>query len=220
MMPLPVAPSALLIGGFVVLAISLVATYALTLKSWGFAAGGSIWLLVTGLLGDSGVLADFSSTPPPILPFLLLVFAGSALLAFSPFGKRIAALPLTFLVGFLAFRVPVEWLIHRAVGEGVAPPQMTWTGMNFDILAGVSALILIPFVKRIPRWGILLWNSCALALLLWIVGVAVLSMPTAIQQIKPDNIWVVWFPFIWLPTVAVTAALIGHLAIFRKLLGN
>jgi len=220
MMPLPGQPSSLLIIGFVVLGIGLVAGTAIILKSWRFAAGGAIWLLLTGLLGRSGVLADFSGTPPRIVLLFLPTFVGVAALIFSPFGRRIVDLPIAVLVGAMAFRLPVELLIHLAVRDGVAPPQMTWTGMNFDILAAISGLVLIPFAKQIPRWGILLWNVAALGLLLWVVGVATLSMPTAMQKLEPDNIWVAYFPYVWLPTIAVACALLGHLAIFRKLLGK
>ena len=128
-------------------------------------------------------------------------------------------MPLSFLIGFQAFRIPIELLIHRAVAEGIAPLQMTWNGMNWDILSGISALLLFPFANKIPRWGLLVWNTLALALLLWIVGVAVLSFPGAFQRLRPDNIWVAYFPFVWLPTVAVTSALLGHVVLFRKLLG-
>ena len=35
-------------------------------------------------------------------------------------------------------------------------------------------------------------------------------------RLKPDNTWVTHFPFIWLPTIAVTSALIGHIAAYRR----
>lgn len=50
-----------------------------------------------------------------------------------------------------------------------------------------------------------------------VVIVAILSIPSPFQQLKPDNIWVAYFPFVWLPTAAVVAALLGHLVLFRKL---
>lgn len=98
--------------------------------------------------------------------------------------------------------------------------QMTGPGLNLDILSGISALLLFPFARRIPRWGILVWNTLALGLLLWIVGVAILSLPGAFQRLNPDNVWIAYFPFIWLPTLAVTAALLGHIALFRRFLGR
>ena len=78
----------------------------------------------------------------------------------------------------------------------------------------------MPFANRLPTWAILIWNTVALGLLLWVVGVAVLSFPTEMQQLKPDNIWVAHFPFIWLPTVAVSVAFLGHLIVYRKALSR
>jgi hypothetical protein len=95
---------------------------------------------------------------------------------------------------------------------------MTWSGMNFDILTGVTALILAPVASRIPRALVLTWNTVGLGLLLWVVLVASLSFPTAFQVFHPDNTWVARFPYVWLPSVLVTAALLGHVVVFRKLL--
>ncbi len=220
MTPLPAQPGLILQGGFAALAFLLIAMFAFALKSrWVFLAGIA-WLAITGFIAKTGLLSDFSSMPPKIGLLLAPTFAATVALAFSKFGERLSLLPLTFLIGFQAFRILVELLIHRAVQEGVAPPQMTWDGINLDILSGITALLLIPFAKRIPNWGILVWNTLALCLLLWIVGVALLSFPTAFQRLEPDNIWVAHFPFVWLPTVAVTSALIGHLAVYRKLLSK
>ena len=220
MIPLPAQPSLMLQGGFVALAIFLVAMFAFVLKSRWLLLVGILWLVFTGVIAKTGVLSDFSSMPPKIVLLLVPTFVVTMILAFSKIGERLSVLPLTFLVGYQAFRVPVELLIHRAVEEGVAPPQMTWNGINWDILSGITALLVFPFVRRIPQWGILIWNTVALCLLLWIVGVATLSFPSAFQRLEPDNIWVAHVPFVWLPTVAVTSALIGHLAVFRKLLRN
>ena len=219
MRPLPAEPSFLLQSGFVALGVLLVMMFAIAQKSWVVLMIGAAWLLFTGVLGRSGVLADFSSTPPRIAFLLFPSILLAVFLGFSKFGTRLSLMPLAFLIGFQAFRIPVELLIHRAVQEGIAPSQMTWTGLNLDILSGVSALLLFPFARKIPRWGILTWNTLALALLLWIVGVAILSLPSAFQRLKPDNVWLAYFPFIWLPTVAVTSALLGHVALFRRLLG-
>jgi hypothetical protein len=56
-----------------------------------------------------------------------------------------------------------------------------------------------------------------LALLLWVVGVAALSFPTRFQLLRPDNTWVAYFPYVWLPSILVTTALLGHVVVFRKL---
>ena len=211
-------PSFSLEIGFVILAISLVTLFAYVLKSRRFLLLGTVWLAVTAGIAKNNLLIDFSSTPPRIFFLLIPALTVTIYLGLSKLGKRLSDLPLVFLVGYQTFRIPVELLIHQAVVEGVAPLQMSWNGMNFDILSGASALLLCFFVERVPKWVVLLWNTISLGLLAWVVGVAILSFPSAFQQLKPDNVWVAYFPFIWLPTVAVTGAFLGHIVVFRKLL--
>lgn len=139
-------------------------------------------------------------------------------MAFWKIGDRFRDMPLVWLVGFQAFRLPLELMIYRAVEEGVAPPQFTWTGMNYDVLVGIFSLCLIPFVSKLPKWPIWLWNLIGLGLLLNVVTVAIISTPGPMQFLKPDNVWIAYFPFIWLPTVCVMAALFGHIVVTRKLL--
>jgi len=103
------------------------------------------------------------------------------------------------LIGFLAFRIVFELLIQRAVTEGVAPPQMSWDGLNFDIIAGVTAPVIAPIATRLSRMILLTWNTLALTLVLWAVSVAVRRLPTPLQQFEPTGLWVMAFPFVWLP---------------------
>lgn len=213
-------PSLLLEAGFVGLAILLVALFAWVLKSYKVLLAGGLWLFLAGAIAVAGVLSNFSATPPRIFFLLIPSFAATVAIGLSKAGKPFVQLPLAFLIGFQAFRIPVEILIHRAAVEGVAPPQMSWDGMNFDVASGVSALLLFGFANRVPKTVVLIWNTLALGLLAWVVGVAILSFPTPFQKLKPDNTWVTAFPFVWLPTVMVTAALLGHVAVYKKLLGR
>ena len=98
---------------------------------------------------------------------------------------------------------------------------MPFRGEKFHgrfIVFGVSALFLFPIAFRLPRWTLLVWNTAGVFSLVWVVGVAVLSMPTAYQKLTPDNTWVAFFPFVWLPSVIVVSAIFGHLTIYRKLI--
>jgi hypothetical protein len=177
-----------------------------------------VWLILTAVLGRSGILLRFSAIPPPMG---LLILSGCALtvcLGLSSAGTRIASLPLNWLVGFQSFRIAVEILIHGSGALGLAPTQMTWSGMNFDIVTGVTALCIAPLANRLPRSVLFTWNTMGLGLLLWVVLVASLSFPTRFQVFHPDNTWVATFPYVWLPSVLVTAALLGHVVIYRKLL--
>ena len=153
---------------------------------------------------------------------LLILLSMVGYLAWSsrqPWTAKLADLPLSFLVGFQGFRIVVEMLIHIAVQEGIAHPTMTWSGTNWDIVAGVTAVLLAPFTKRLDHRVLQIWNvSMALVLMVTVVT-AVLAAPIPFRQImgEPANTWVTHFPFIWLPTILVFCAWLGHIVLFRKL---
>jgi hypothetical protein len=102
---------------------------------------------------------------------------------------------------------------------------MTFEGRNFDILSGLTAPIIFWLVFRqgkINRLLLLVWNFLALGLLINIVVNAFLSFPFAFQQFAFDqpNRAVLYFPFVWLPTVVVPLVLFCHLASIWQLLSN
>jgi len=98
---------------------------------------------------------------------------------------------------------------------------MTFSGRNFDILAGITAPFVYYFVffkKSISKKGLLIWNIICLLLLLNIVVNAILSTPIPIQQFAFDqpNLAILHFPMVWLPTFVVPAVLFSHIvAIYR-----
>lgn len=191
----------------------------------GALAGVTLWLGISGLLGASGIIAEFDRRPPPML--LIGVFLlGGIVLALSPVGKQIALrVSLPLLVGIQAFRFPLELLMHQAAKEEVMPPQMSFVGWNFDILSGIGALVVAVLLAagKMPRWGVWIWNVVGFALLLGIMGISISSTPMiAAFGDDPQNLntWVAWFPYFWLPTVLVPAALFGHITVTRRLLAD
>jgi hypothetical protein len=175
------------------------------------------WMLLGAVLARSGILSRFSSVPPPIALLFGGGFVATIALGMSRWVGQLIELPLAILLAAQSFRILVEILIHTSSTIGLAPIQMTWSGYNFDIFTGVTALALAPFAKAAPARLVFLWNCLGLALLIWVVGIAIISLPTRFQLMRPDNTWVASFPYVWLPTVLVTAALLGHIVIFRKL---
>jgi len=140
----------------------------------------------------------------------------------SRLGARLATtIPLSILVGFQAFRIPVELWLHRGYEEGLFPVQMTYSGLNFDIVSGVTALILGVMIwkRRAPTTLVRTWNILGLALLTAIVTIAILTAPVPFRLFHegPANVWVTRFPGVWLPAILVQAALLGHLLVFRRL---
>jgi hypothetical protein len=136
-------------------------------------------------------------------------------------GRLAAGVPLAALVGVQAFRFPLELAMHRAYEEGLMPVQMSYSGRNFDIVTGVTAILVagLLLAGRMPAWGVRLWNWMGLALLVNIVVIANLSTPTPFRVFmnEPANVWISRAPFVWLPAVMVLTAFIGHIVVFRRL---
>jgi hypothetical protein len=110
--------------------------------------------------------------------------------------------------------------MHRAHTEGLMPIQMSYSGRNFDIISGLTAIVLAIALSmtRVPRWVVQGWNVLGLLLLADILVVAIASMPM-IAYFGPDrlNVWVTWMPYTLLPAVMVLAAWAGHLIVWRAL---
>lgn len=184
-------------------------------------AGAAAWLGLTLGAAALGVL-NFSGRPPTMALLLVAMVALAVGLGRSQVGEHLAlGLPLAVLVGAQGFRLPLELMMHRAYEEGLMPVQMSYSGFNFDILTGATALVLAALLLagRMPLWGVRLWNWLGLALLLNVVVIAYLSAPTPMRvfMTEPANTWVLRPPFVWLPAVMVLAALLGHIVIFRRL---
>jgi hypothetical protein len=146
--------------------------------------------------------------------------AGTALWLALTAGAA-AGVPLAALVGVQAFRFPLELAMHRAYEEGLMPVQMSYSGRNFDIVTGVTAILVagLLLAGRMPAWGVRLWNWMGLALLVNIVVIANLSTPTPFRVFmnEPANVWISRAPFVWLPAVMVLTALLGHIVVLRRL---
>jgi hypothetical protein len=194
-------------------------------RTLGVAVGMTAWLVVTGVLAASGVLARFDVRPPPFVITFVVTVLGTAALAWSPFGRRFAAeLPFVALIGFQAFRLPLELVMHQAATAKIMPEVMTFTGYNFDIVTGVTALLLGLYAwlskRPLPRPLIMVWNFMGQILLFVIVGVAFAATP--VFRAFGDgqvNTFVAEFPYIWI-AVSVAAALFGHIVTLRKLLAE
>ena len=180
------------------------------------------WVAAVTTLAWTGVLAQWSMRPPPMILLFVAIVAGGWWIARSELGDRLArGLPLALLVGVQSFRMPLELVMHRAYTEGVMPEQMSYSGSNFDIVTGATALLLAAAIWRfaaVPRVVVLAWNLLGLALLVNILVIAMRSTPM-FEAYGPDhvNTFVTRAPYVLLPTVMVLAAWAGHLVVLRAL---
>lgn len=210
---------------FVVLPVVMAAVFV-----WGTAAAGGnagraaagalIWMGATLALADRGTFLNWNTAPPPFALLVAAILALGVAIAFSSLGGRLAHLPVWTLVAAQAFRLPLEISMHALVARGIMPEQMSYTGRNFDVLTGASAIIVAGLVAAGVggRRLVAVWNVMGFLLLVNIVVVAILSTPK-IAAFGPDrlNVFVFYPPFVWLPAVLVLAALAGHLIVFRAL---
>lgn len=196
-------------------------------RRWSFlvaavvALGLFVWMAATYAAATLRLL-HFDTVPPTMMVVFVLLLVLAVGVGVSPVGRRLAAgLPLAILVGVQAFRLPLELMMHRAYEVGLMPRQMSYSGLNFDIVTGITALIVAVLVAagRAGFRTVRAWNVVGTLLLVNIVVIAWLSAPTPWRVFRegPANVWVSTAPYIWLPTVMVAFAILGHIVVFRRL---
>lgn len=195
-----------------------------TRRTIGVAIGVALWMGAFAALAASGVLARFDARPPPLFLAMLTILLGVIVLTRSRVGRALGdGLPIAALVGFQAFRLPLELVMHEAARAGIMPVQMSFSGWNFDIVTGVTAIPVawLAATGRAPRALLIAWNLLGSILLATIMTLAAVSTPV-IAAFGPGaalNTFVAHVPYVWLPSVMVAAALVGHILLWRRLLG-
>lgn len=176
----------------------------------------ALWLGGTAALSASGVLArgDFAVgllVGPSLLAAVVLPLTGV--------GARLAKLPVAALVGFQAFRLPLEILLHHWYEGGTVPVQISWSGDNGDVVTGVLATILLLWGLRweLPPWVVWGFQLVGFGLLLNVLRVALTSAPTPFLAYATPILLPFHVPFGWIVSVCVAGALAGHLVLFRWL---
>jgi len=187
----------------------------------GTLVGVLAWMALTGAASGSGVL-EAPGVPPRAMIFMLGCNLVALVFAFGRPGRRLAeGLPVAALVGFHAFRLPLELVLHQWYAEGVLPVQMTYEGRNFDIATGVLAVACGLWLHRAGPSRAVGWvfNLVGLALVLNVAAVAVLSSPFPIRVFtnEPAVVLVYHFPYGWIVPMCVAPALAGHVVLFRWL---
>lgn len=186
----------------------------------------SLWLVMVATLAVNGFYTNFEAVPPRLIfalipPIILIVF----LVSNSKSRLFLKKIPITTMTYLHIIRVPVEIILWWMFLGGLVPKLMTFEGINYDILSGITAPFIAIFAvgfKNKRRIIAIVWNFVALGLLFNIVGHALLSAPTPFQKFAFDmpNIGVSYFPFVWLPAFVVPAVIFAHLVSLIKLLDS
>ena len=182
------------------------------------------WMFLQEQLAINSFYLKTDTLPPrfvfAVIPMFLLIAVLFIVPATKSFLAQMPLLPLTLLH---VVRIPVELVLHWLYQAGLVPQLMTFEGRNFDILSGLTAPVIAWLAFRggkTNRTLLLIWNFIALGLLINIVTHAILSLPYPIQRLAFDqpNQAVLYFPFIWLPSVIVATVLFCHLVSIWRLM--
>lgn len=179
----------------------------------------AVWILLVGVISADGYFTNTLAKPPRFL-FILL---GATILSLT-FYKilRKNQINLRLLLGIHILRLPIEIGLYQLYLLKLVPDLMTFKGWNFDILLGISAIILMLYLllskKALSIYFITTWNIIGLILLLIIVAIAILSSPLPLQKMAFDqpNIAVLYFPYIFLPALIVPIVLLSHILTLRN----
>jgi hypothetical protein len=181
----------------------------------------TIWLVLIGGLSITGFFENTTSLPPRYL----LVFLGSTgLIIYLYKVLKTDRLNTKRLLLVQGLRLPVEVGLYQLFLQGQIPQIMTFEGWNYDIIIGISALMIfvVLYFKEhlLSKTFMLIWNVTGVLFLAVIVLTAVLSAPLPIQLLAFDqpNVAVLKFPYVFLPAYIVPLVLLTHLLTIKKIL--
>ncbi|MCG9910403.1 MAG: hypothetical protein MH137_03800 [Flavobacteriales bacterium] len=179
-----------------------------------------IWLVLISSISLTGFFQNTNTIPPR---FLIVLIGNIALIAFLYSRLKAVALDYRYAMLVHALRVPVEITLYFLFLRKQVPEIMTFNGLNFDIIIGISALIFFIlsqiFKVNLGKKTLLIWNIFGLLFLMNIVVIAILSAPLSIQQLsfEQPNIAVLSFPYILLPSFIVPIVISTHITSIKQL---
>lgn len=179
------------------------------------------WAVFTSAWSLSGMMQDFSKFPLNLVPVMVVPLIGMIIVTFSSTAKKILMhVEPQAIVRLQSFRFFVELVIWLLFIEKMLPVQMTFEGRNLDIISGITAPVIAWLVatQKVNKTVLVIWNIVCLGFLINIVTVAILSMPTPIQQFfnEPANVAVAKFPYVFLPVFLVPLAYMLHFFSLRQ----
>jgi hypothetical protein len=113
-------------------------------------------------------------------------------------------------------RFPVELLLFQLAIRELLPMEMTYKGWNFDIIPGVTSILLLLWMKygNVNRKLLLGWNILGLILILFILTNGFLSQELLYKNfgyIVPNRA-ITYFPMILLGGVIVPIVIYTHIS--------
>jgi hypothetical protein len=178
------------------------------------------WLILISSISLTGFFQNTNTIPPR---FLIVLIGNIAFIAFLYSRLKSVALDYRYAMVVHTLRIPVEIALYFLFLRNQVPEIMTFNGLNFDIIIGISALIFFivsqSFKVNLGKKTLLIWNILGLLFLMNIVVIAILSAPLPIQQLsfEQPNIAVLSFPYILLPSFIVPFVILTHIISIKQL---
>jgi hypothetical protein len=182
------------------------------------------WLAASAVIAFNGTLLDFAAVPPKLMlvvipPALAVIYISSS----ARVSRMLGVIPRAWLVYIQAFRIFIELGLWLLFINNIIPVQMTFEGLNYDVLIGLSALLIGYYclsARKWPRIAAVLWNIAGILMVTNIFIIALLSAPGPLRQFynEPANTMVAYFPFVWLPAFIVPFAYLMHILSIKQIL--
>lgn len=183
------------------------------------------WAFFVSILTFNDFFLDFDARPPRIVYLLVpSVLTILAVLLIKRSREFVLKMPITTLTYIHIIRVPVEIILWWLAIAGVVAHDMTFEGMNYDIVSGISAPFAAVFLVGLRsknRFGAIIWNLLALGLVINVVTRAIFATPYFFnpETFNVPNIAVFYFPYVLLPALIVPIVIFCHLVSLVKLFG-
>ncbi|HHZ64668.1 MAG TPA: hypothetical protein EYN51_04085 [Flavobacteriales bacterium] len=178
--------------------------------------------IVQSILAYNGFYQITDSIPPR---FLFVILPSLLVIIYGLLPKQIAWVMNnrnTKISTFLhVVRLPVEIILLYLFLNKMIPQLMTFEGINYDILIGITAPIIgFLYLKiKISKTFLMYWNIIGLILVLFIMIIGTLSAELPFQQFafEQPNRGLQYFPFILLPVLIVPLVIYAHITDIIKL---
>lgn len=175
------------------------------------------WLLVQYLIHQTGFYHTL--TLPPRIPLFMIapLFLFSFIFLLKNRKSNVLNnIPLEIPIAYQSFRAIIEVLFYYTYVQGILPIQVTFEGANYDVLLGISAILVGVYARK--------KNASIRFLIAWnIIGIGVVAFAafTFVTSFYFPSIWgqtdsiVIQefnqFPFLLLPLFFMPSAVFMHL---------
>lgn len=107
----------------------------------GIIIGGlALLIILVSVLTMNGFFENFESRPPRLFLFVGPTILATVILLIVPSTRAfLAAMPIASLTYIHIIRIPVEIVLWWLYKHGGVPEAMTFEGVNYDILTGITA---------------------------------------------------------------------------------